>query len=95
MDTICNRQTQSSQKVIHSLTAGLEQTTPESSNLEPRELSRGLGLFDSIMVVVGAMIGSGIFIVPAEMARQIGRAGWLLAAWGVAGILTIAGALCH
>ena len=47
------------------------------------------------MVVVGAMIGSGIFIVPAEMARHIGSAGWLLVAWGVAGALTIAGALCY
>jgi basic amino acid/polyamine antiporter, APA family len=45
--------------------------------------------------VVGAMIGSGIFIVPAEMARHIGSAGWLLVAWGVAGALTIAGALCY
>jgi len=47
------------------------------------------------MLVVGAMIGSGIFIVPAEMARQIGAAGWLLLAWGVAGVLTISGALCY
>lgn len=47
------------------------------------------------MVVVGAMIGSGIFIVPAEMARYVGSAGWLLMAWGVAGALTIAGALCY
>jgi basic amino acid/polyamine antiporter, APA family len=47
------------------------------------------------MVVVGAMIGSGIFIVPAEMARYLGFAGWLLAAWGVTGVLTIAGALCY
>jgi len=46
------------------------------------------------MLVVGAMIGSGIFIVPAEMARHIGSAGWLLVAWSVAGALTIAGALC-
>jgi amino acid permease len=83
MDTICNRQTESSEKVIRSLTARLEPTTRESSHLEPRELSRGLGLFDSVMVVVGAMIGSGIFIVPAEMARHIGSAGWLLVAWGV------------
>jgi len=59
------------------------------------EFSRGLNLFDSIMVVVGAMIGSGIFIVPAEMARHVGSAGWLLAAWAVAGVLTIAGALCY
>lgn len=61
----------------------------------PREFARGLNLFDSTMLVVGAMIGSGIFIVPAEMARYVGSAGWLLVAWGVAGLLTIAGALCY
>jgi basic amino acid/polyamine antiporter, APA family len=59
------------------------------------EFARGLNLFDATMVVVGAMIGSGIFIVPAEMARYVGSAGWLLVAWGVAGALTIAGALCY
>lgn len=59
------------------------------------ELARGLGLFDSTMFVVGAMIGSGIFIVPAEMARNVGSAAWLLVAWGVAGVLTITGALCY
>jgi APA family basic amino acid/polyamine antiporter len=72
----------------------------ETSHLSPfdreqREFTRGLGLFDSTMLVVGAMIGSGIFIVPAEMARNIGSAGWLLMAWGVAGALSIAGALCY
>jgi basic amino acid/polyamine antiporter, APA family len=71
--------------------------TPDLSPVdrEHREFTRGLGLFDSTMLVVGAMIGSGIFIVPAEMARNIGSAGWLLVAWGVAGALTIAGALCY
>jgi basic amino acid/polyamine antiporter, APA family len=59
------------------------------------KFTRGLNLFDSTMVVVGAMIGSGIFIVPAEMARHLGSAGWLLVAWVVAGALTIAGALCY
>jgi basic amino acid/polyamine antiporter, APA family len=54
----------------------------------------GLNLFDATMVVAGAMIGSGIFIVPAEMAREIGSAGWLLVAWGVTGVLTVSGALC-
>jgi len=63
--------------------------------LKSDELARGLGLFDSTMFVVGAMIGSGIFIVPAEMARNVGSAGWLLVAWGVAGVLTITGALCY
>jgi APA family basic amino acid/polyamine antiporter len=47
------------------------------------------------MLVVGVMIGSGIFIVSAEMARDIGSPGWLLVAWGIAGALTIGGALCY
>ena len=59
------------------------------------EFVRGLGLFDSVMVVVGAMIGSGIFIVPADMARKIGSPGWLMIAWGFAGALTVAGALSY
>jgi APA family basic amino acid/polyamine antiporter len=95
MDTICNRQTESSKSFAHTLTATERMTIRESGNRTPQEFSRGLNLFDSIMVVVGAMIGSGIFIVPAEMARQIGSAGWLLVAWGIAGALTIAGALCY
>lgn len=61
----------------------------------PRTFARGLGLFDSVMVVVGVMIGSGIFIVSADMARSIGSAGWLLVAWGFAGVLTIFGAICY
>ncbi len=56
---------------------------------------RELGLFDSVMIVIGTMIGSGIFIVPAEMARVIGSSGWLLAAWLVTGILTIAAAVSY
>ena len=56
---------------------------------------RELGLFDSSMVVIGAMIGSGIFIVPADMARNIGSAGWLLVAWLFTGVLTIAAALSY
>ncbi len=52
------------------------------------EFHRGLGLFDATMVVVGSMIGSGIFIVPATMAREIGSPGWLLVAWLLTGALT-------
>ena len=59
------------------------------------EFTRGLGLFDSTMVVVGSMIGSGIFIVSADMARLIGSPGWLLVAWLVTGVLTIAAALSY
>ena len=46
------------------------------------EFTRGLGLYDSTMVVVGSMIGSGIFIVSADMARNIGSPGWLLVRLG-------------
>jgi APA family basic amino acid/polyamine antiporter len=59
------------------------------------EFQRGLGLYDSTMLVVGAMIGSGIFIVSADMARHIGSPGWLLVAWIVTGVLTVAGALSY
>jgi APA family basic amino acid/polyamine antiporter len=46
------------------------------------------------MIVMGSMIGSGIFITSAESSRLIGAPGWLLLAWAVAGLLTITGALC-
>src|SRR5437762_6525861 len=59
------------------------------------EFTRGLGLYDSTMVVVGSMIGSGIFIVSADMARTIGSPGWLLVAWILTGVLTVVGALSY
>jgi APA family basic amino acid/polyamine antiporter len=59
------------------------------------EFHRGLGLYDSTMVVVGSMIGSGIFIVSADMARNIGSPGWLLGAWLLTGVLTVVGALSY
>jgi basic amino acid/polyamine antiporter, APA family len=56
---------------------------------------RELGLFDSTMIVIGAMIGSGIFIVPADMARNIGSSGWLLVAWLFAAVVTVAAAVSY
>ncbi|MEO6724737.1 MAG: amino acid permease [Blastocatellia bacterium] len=56
---------------------------------------RGLGLLDSTMIVAGSMIGSGIFIVSADMARQLGSPGWLLVAWLITGFLTVVGALSY
>jgi APA family basic amino acid/polyamine antiporter len=47
------------------------------------------------MVVIGSMIGSGIFLVSADMSRTIGSPGWLLVAWALAGVLTIVGALSY
>jgi APA family basic amino acid/polyamine antiporter len=59
------------------------------------EFRRGLGLFDATMVVAGAMIGSGIFLVSAEMSRLIGSPGGLLVAWLLTGVLTVAAALSY
>ena len=73
----------------------LEAAEQNSASPASTTFARGLGLFDSVMVVVGVMIGSGIFIVSAEMSREIGSAGWLLAAWAFAGVLTVAGALSY
>src|SRR5918911_232749 len=56
---------------------------------------RGLGLLDSTMIVAGSMIGSGIFIVSADISRLVGSAGWLLLVWIVTGLLTITAALSY
>lgn len=70
-----------------------------NQEFEHKEESAGfrkaLGLFDSIMIVAGVMVGSGIFIVSAEISRQVGSAGWLMVAWLIAGALTVAGALSY
>lgn len=67
--------------------------SPPAENPSPK-LVRGFGLLDATMIVVGSMIGSGIFITSAESARLVGSPGWLLVAWALAGVLTITGALC-
>jgi APA family basic amino acid/polyamine antiporter len=61
---------------------------------EEKQLVRGLSLVDATTIVVGSMIGSGIFIVSAETSRLVGSPGWLLAAWTLAGVMTICGSLC-
>jgi len=68
-----------------------------SNEIDDRQqagLVRALGPIDATMIVMGSMIGSGIFITSAESARLIGAPGWLLLAWAVAGLMTITGALC-
>lgn len=57
-------------------------------------LVRGLGQLDATMIVVGILIGSGIFIVSAESLRLVGAPGWLLVVWVLAGVMTITGAQC-
>jgi APA family basic amino acid/polyamine antiporter len=68
------------------MVAGARRMTPE--------LMRGLGELDATMIVVGVLIGSGIFIVSAESSRLVGAPGWLLAAWALAGLMTITGSQC-
>jgi APA family basic amino acid/polyamine antiporter len=68
----------------------MSEAEPESSP----KLTRELGPIDATMIVMGSMIGSGIFITSAESARLVGSPGWLLVAWGVAGLLTLTGAIC-
>src|SRR6202044_2241931 len=76
------------------MTSNAPVATPSAPPHDPT-FARGLGLFDSVMVVVGVMIGSGIFIVSGDMSRKIGSAGWLLVAWLFTGVLTIAGPLSY
>lgn len=61
----------------------------------PGHFKRALTLFDSIMLVTGSMIGSGIFLVSADIARQVGSAGWLLVVWLLTGLITMAGAISY
>ena len=56
---------------------------------------RELGLLDSTMIVVGSMIGSGIFIVTADVARNVGGAGFVLLTWLITGVMTLIGALSY
>ncbi|HUY28205.1 MAG TPA: amino acid permease [Candidatus Binataceae bacterium] len=69
--------------------------TPDTNQFEHGQLRAGLSLFDSATIVAGSMIGSGIFIVSADIVRQVGSPAALLAAWIVAGLMTIAGALAY
>lgn len=58
-------------------------------------LQKRVNLFDGISIVAGAMIGSGIFIVSADISRNVGSAGWLMVVWLITGIITIIGAISY
>jgi basic amino acid/polyamine antiporter, APA family len=62
---------------------------------DAHQLKRGLSLFDSATIVAGSMIGSGIFIVSADIVRQTGSPAGLLAVWILSGLMTVAGALAY
>src|SRR2546422_8811009 len=68
---------------------------PQSNAKNEPGFVRAIGLFDGTMIVVGSMIGSGIFIVAADISRQTGSAGGLLLTWILTGLLTISAALSY
>jgi len=69
----------------------LENNTPASGG----SFIRSLTLLDGALLVIGSMIGSGIFIVSADISRQLGSAGWLIATWLLSGFITLAAALSY
>lgn len=66
-----------------------------SEQKDTTELKRSLGLMDATMIVAGSMIGSGIFIVSADMARTVGSAGYLILLWVITGVITVMAALSY
>src|SRR5881409_3953810 len=73
----------------------MDSTTATTPAATEQKFVRGLALLDSTMIVAGSMIGSGIFIVSAIIARQVGAPGWLLVVWIVTGVLTLMAALSY
>jgi basic amino acid/polyamine antiporter, APA family len=65
-----------------------------NANAAP-QFHRDLKLLDATMLVIGSMIGSGIFIVSADIARIVGSAGWLLVVWLISGIMTVIAAVSY
>src|SRR5579872_6607694 len=68
---------------------------PESPTKNEPGFVRAIGLFDGTMIVVGSMIGSGIFIVAADISRQTGSPGGLILTWVLTGLLTVSAALSY
>ena len=65
------------------------------SETSTTSFKKSLNLFDSTAIVMGSMIGSGIFIVSADMSRVLGAPGWLIIAWAITGVLTLFAALSY
>lgn len=63
--------------------------------LEQNEMKRELGLLDATLLVAGSMIGSGIFIVTADITRNVGSAGWLVTVWLITGLMTLIAAVSY
>src|SRR6187549_803522 len=66
-----------------------------TNDTQPTKMKHELGLLDGTMLVAGSMIGSGIFIVSADITRNVGSAGWLIAVWVITGFMTLTAALSY
>jgi APA family basic amino acid/polyamine antiporter len=66
-----------------------------NETLDQNEMKRELGLLDATLLVAGSMIGSGIFIVAADITRNVGSAGWLIAVWLITGLMTLIAAVSY
>jgi basic amino acid/polyamine antiporter, APA family len=67
----------------------------ETNNAPETKFKPVLGLWDGTMIVAGSMIGSGIFIVSADIVRNVGSSGWLIAVWVITGFMTITAAVSY
>jgi APA family basic amino acid/polyamine antiporter len=63
--------------------------------VEQNEMKRELGLLDATLLVAGSMIGSGIFIVTADITRNVGSSGWLITVWLITGLMTLIAAVSY
>lgn len=73
----------------------MSNTASSPDSTQTTEFVKGLGLFSATAIVMGSMVGSGIFIVPAEMARGVQSPALLIAAWLVTAAMTLIGALSY
>lgn len=73
----------------------LPDLTPNLMSQQETQFKQSLGLLDATMIVVGSMIGSGIFIVSADITRTVGSPGWLMVVWLLTGLLTVIAAVSY
>jgi len=74
--------------------SGANQPPTTTSSNDPVRLKRRLGLMEGVAVIIGVIIGSGIFVTPSEVLRDSGSIGASLLVWGLCGVLSLMGALC-
>ena len=85
----------SEQEVILKETKGPEEESGEGNPAKPVELKKELSLFSTVSLVVGRIIGSGIFITPSRVLRYSGSFGLALILWTMGGLLSVGGGLCY